>query len=411
MANLIHPQSSQLKLAERVELLCSKAEAVKREITHDLKINFKATTVDPETKQITSYSAKSDYIADKFAAIKASILENQKKANKESDNTDSDDTQKDIKYLTDNEFNDYVELQGILLKTKLGKYFFDWKQSQIENGYKYEFIDQVANLIPQVNFNDIIRNIIYTAKNKTSSLYVIAGACLVPQLRDIDTKAKAHRCAVWCTGIMNTLISMKFMKLKENGIRVPDSVIAKRTADSQASDLLTEVVLNIPEYHSEKLFISIPNGKPKHSKKVLGNMWTRDGNELDHCSETMELSDNIPLQYSTRVFDLLKGEFHLTDATEEKWDPEKFDTFEEYVEARKLAFNNYISKIPAVIKEMLGVVFYNTYEDDSRGRTYPTNSAANYVGIKEIRALISFANGESIGTLNKKALEDIFLNK
>ena len=60
---------------------------------------------------------------------------------------------------------------------------------------------------------------------------------------------------------------------------------------------------------------------------------------------------------------------------------------------------------------MLGVVFYNTYEDDSRGRTYPTNSAANYVGIKEIRALISFANGESIGTLNKKALEDIFLNK
>ena len=140
-------------------------------------------------------------------------------------------------------------------------------------------------------------------------------------------------------------------------------------------------------------------------------MWTRDGNELDHCSETMELSDNIPLQYSTRVFDLLKGEFHLTDATEEKWDPEKFDTFEEYVEARKLAFNNYISKIPAVIKEMLGVVFYNTYEDDSRGRTYPTNSAANYVGIKEIRALISFANGESIGTLNKKALEDIFLSK
>ena len=155
-------------------------------------------------------------------------------------------------------------------------------------------------------------------------------------------------------------------------------------------------------------------------------MWTRDGNELDHCSETMELSDNIPLQYSTRVFDLLKGEFHLTDATEEKWDPEKFDTFEEYVEARKLAFNNYISKIPAVIKEMLGVVFYNTYEDDSRGRTYPTNSAANYeddsrgrtyptnsaanyVGIKEIRALISFANGESIGTLNKRALEDIFL--
>ena len=248
MANLIHPQSSQLKLRERVELLCSRADAIKREITHDLKINFKATTVDPETKQITSYSAKSDYIADKFAAIKASILENQKKANKESeDNTDSDDTQKDIKYLSDNEFNDYVELQGILLKTKLGKYFFDWKKSQIEQGYKYEFIDQVANLIPQVNFNDIIRNIIYTAKNKTSSLYVIAGACLVPQLRDIDTKAKAHRCAVWCTGIMNTLISMKFMKLKENGIRVPDSVIAKRTADSQASDLLTEVVLNIPE--------------------------------------------------------------------------------------------------------------------------------------------------------------------
>lgn len=407
---LIHPQSSQLKTKEQVELLCSRAEALKHQITRDLKINFKATTVDPETGTITSYSGKSDYIADKFAAIKASILENQKKANKESDNTDSDsDTQKDIKYLSDNEFNDYVELQGILLKTKLGKYFYDWKQSQIENGYKHEFIDQIANLIPQVNFNDIIRNIIYTAKNKTSSLYVIAGACLVPQLKSIDTKAKAHRCAAWCTGIMNTLLAMKFMSLKENGIKVPDSVIEKRTADSQASDLLTEVILNIPEYKSEKLFISIPNGKPKHSKKVLGNMWTRDGNELDHCSETMELSDNIPLQYSTRVFDLLKGEFHLTDATEEKWDPEKFDTFEEYVEARKLAFDNYISKIPAVIKEMLGVVFYNTYEDDSRGRTYPTNSAANYVGIKEIRALISFANGESIGTLNKKALEDIFL--
>ena len=410
MALLINSQSSQLKPAERIELLSSRAEALKHQITRDLKISFKATTIDPETGTITSYSAKSDYIADKFAAIRASILENQKKANKESeDNTDSDTEQKDIKYLTDNEFNDYVKLQGILLKTKLSKYFYDWKQSQIENGYKHEFIDQIANLIPQVDFDGIIRNIIYTSKNKTSSLYVIAGACLVPQLKSIDTKAKAHRCACWCTGIMNTLIAMKFMSLKENGIKVPDSVIAKRTADSQASDLLTEVVLNIPEYHSEKLFISIPNGKPKHSKKVLGNMWTRDGNELDHCSETMELSDNIPLQYSTRVFDLLKGEFHLTDATEEKWDPEKFDTFEEYVEARKLAFNNYISKIPAVIKEMLGVVFYNTYEDDSRGRTYPTNSAANYVGIKEIRALISFANGESIGTLNKKALEDIFL--
>ena len=133
---LIHPQSSQLGLKERVELLSSKAEALKHQITRDLKINFKATTIDPETGTITSYSAKSDYIADKFAAIKASILENQKKANKESeDNTDSDDTQKDIKYLSDNEFNDYVELQGVLLKTKLGKYFFDWKQSQTEQGY------------------------------------------------------------------------------------------------------------------------------------------------------------------------------------------------------------------------------------------------------------------------------------
>lgn len=381
--------------------------AIKSSIVKSWKINFNSTTVDESTKQITSYTAKSNYIADKFAAIRASILENQKKAN-ESDNTTDSIPQEDIKYLSDNEFNDFVELQGILLKTKLSKYFHDWKKLQIANGYKYEFIDQIAGLIPQVDFDDIIRNIIFTAKNKTSSLYTIAGACLVPQLRDIDTKAKAHRCCAWCTGIINTLIDMKFMSIKEDGIKIPESILAQRDSESQAKDTLNEVILNIPEYHSEKLFISIPNGKPKHSKKVLGNMWTRDGNELDHCSETMKLSDNIPLQYSTRVFDLLKGEFHLTDATEEKWDPEKFNTFEEYVEARKLAFNNYISKIPAVIKEMLGVVFYNTYEDDSRGRTYPTNSAANYVGIKEIRALISFANGESIGTLNKKALEDIF---
>ena len=161
MATLINPQSSQLKPRERVELLSSKVDALKYQITRDLKISFKATTIDPETGTITSYSGKSDYIADKFAAIKASILENQKKANKESeDNTDSDTEQKDIKYLTDNEFNDYVKLQGILLKTKLSKYFYDWKQSQIENGYKHEFIDQIANLIPQVDFDGIIRNII-----------------------------------------------------------------------------------------------------------------------------------------------------------------------------------------------------------------------------------------------------------
>ena len=83
MALLINSQSSQLKPAERIELLSSRAEALKHQITRDLKISFKATTIDPETGTITSYSAKSDYIADKFAAIKASILENQKKANKE----------------------------------------------------------------------------------------------------------------------------------------------------------------------------------------------------------------------------------------------------------------------------------------------------------------------------------------
>ena len=47
----LNKQSSQLKLEERIELLSSRVDAIKREITRDLKINFKATTIDPETKQ------------------------------------------------------------------------------------------------------------------------------------------------------------------------------------------------------------------------------------------------------------------------------------------------------------------------------------------------------------------------
>ena len=138
--------------------------------------------------------------------------------------------------------------------------------------------------------------------------------------------------------------------------------------------------------------IKKPNAEAHGTNRVLGSIWVKDSTKLNHNKQIIDLVNGVALTFNQEVLAKLNYEFPLDEPNPDDWDSSKFPKYEDWVADREEQHRGYIGKLPKTIEEMGDEVFYNTYAPDSRGRLYPTNDAANFVGIKYIRAIVQFAD-------------------
>ena len=261
--------------------------------------------------------------------------------------------------------------------------------------YSTQYLDELLQLAQTVKLSPLIENIILrlreTTKEKPTSIHQFVGSTVPKELEYCTVKGRLARLGQWATMLLDSL--MDFHIIEKSDIKIE----AKDKNSNNEPRLMDGYYLNrqalVRDYDCEG--ITQPNKKPKLTHRVLGTIWAKNGNELDHNDIALNLLNNTPLTFNQDVMEKLGYEFKLSEPDKDDWDSAKFPVYEDWVEAREKAHKAYISKLPEYIREESGVV-YNTYAPDSRGRLYPTNDTGNFVGIKYIRAVIQSAEPDKI---------------
>lgn len=261
--------------------------------------------------------------------------------------------------------------------------------------YSTQYLDELLQLAQTVKLSPLIENCILrlreTSKEKPTSIHQFVGSTVPKELEYCTVKGRLARLGQWATIFLDAMAD--FNIIKKSDIKIE----AKAKNSNNEPRLMDGYYLNrqalVQDYDCEG--ITQPNKKPRLTHRVLGTIWAKDGNELDHNDIALNLINSTPLTFNQDVMEKLNYEFSLSEPDKKDWDSVKFPVYEDWVEAREKAHKAYISKLPEYIKEESGVV-YNTYAPDSRGRLYPTNDTGNFVGIKYIRAVIQSAEPDKI---------------
>lgn len=258
--------------------------------------------------------------------------------------------------------------------------------------YSTQYLSELLQLAQIVKITPLIENTILrlreTSKEKPASIHQFIGSTVPKELEYCVSERRLARLGQWATVFLDSL--MDFHIIEKSNIKIE--------AKNGNGKFMDGYYLNrqalIQDYDCEG--ITQPNKKPKSTHRVLGTIWAKNGNELDHNDIALNLLNNTPLTFNQDVMEKLGYEFKLSEPNKDDWDSAKFPVYEDWVEAREKAHKAYISKLPEYIKGEESGVVYNTYAPDSRGRLYPTNDTGNFVGIKYIRAVIQSAEPDKI---------------
>lgn len=248
-------------------------------------------------------------------------------------------------------------------------------------------IAQTVKMVPLIE-NTILR-LRETSKDEPTSIHQFVGSTVPKELEWCVAEKRLARLGQWATIFLDAL--MDFHIIEKSNIKIEAKAKGSEPRFMDGYYLNRQAL--IQNYDCEG--ITQPNKKPRLTHRVLGTIWARDGNELDHNDIALNLVNGTPLTFNQDVLEKLNYEFSLSEPDKKDWDSVKFPVYEDWVEAREKAHNAYISKLPEYIREESGIV-YNTYAPDSRGRLYPTNDTGNFVGIKYIRAVIQSAEPDKI---------------
>lgn len=262
--------------------------------------------------------------------------------------------------------------------------------------YSTVYLDELLQLAQTVKLSPLIENTILrlreTSKEKPTSIHQFVGSTVPKELEYCVTEKRLARLGQWATMFLDAMAD--FNIIKKSDVKIEAKA---KNSNSNEPRLMDGYYLNrqalVQGYDCEG--ITQPNKKPKMSHRVLGTIWAKDGNTLDHNDIALNLLNNTPLTFNQDVMERLGYEFKLSEPDKDDWDSVKFPVYEDWVEAREKAHKAYISKLPEYIKGESGVV-YNTYAPESRGRLYPTNDTGNFVGSKYVRAVIQSAEPDKI---------------
>lgn len=244
---------------------------------------------------------------------------------------------------------------------------------------------QIVKLVPLIE-NTILR-LRETTEKEPASIHQFVGSTVPKELEWCITEKKLARLGQWATMFLDAL--RDFHIIEKSNVKIE----AKNSNGKFMDGYYLNRQALVQDYDCEG--ITQPNKKPSHTHRVLGTIWAKNGNELDHNDIALSLINSTPLTFNQDVMQKLGYEFKLSEPDMDDWDSVKFPEYKDWVEAREKAHKAYISKLPEYIREESGVV-YNTYAPDSRGRLYPTNDTGNFVGIKYIRAVIQSAEPDKI---------------
>ena len=273
------------------------------------------------------------------------------------------------------------------LKTKVKK-----------NGQPYstEWVEDLMKLSTSVNYTNLMMNILNclrgTDKENGKSIHQMVGYALPREISSYPT----NRFGQWVSMVLTAIMDM-------NLLNEGDTIVSQKWVQCGNGDMVEKTIktrtfyLNYKALHNADLgevtaLIKKPNSEARRTNRVLGSIWVKDSTKLNHNEKIIDLINGVALTFNQEVLAKMNYEFPLDEPNPDDWDSSKFPKYEDWVADREEQHRGYIGKLPKTIEEMGDEVFYNTYAPDSRGRLYPTNDAANFVGIKYVRAIIQFAD-------------------
>ena len=280
------------------------------------------------------------------------------------------------------------------LDTKLNKL----KTKVKKNGQPYstEWVEDLMKLSTSVNYTNLMMNILNclrgTDKENGKSIHQMVGYALPREISSYPT----NRFGQWVSMVLTAIMDM-------NLLNEGDTIVSQKWVQCGNGDMVEKTIktrtfyLNYKALHNADLgevtaLIKKPNSEARRTNRVLGSIWVKDSTKLNHNEKIIDLINGVALTFNQEVLAKMNYEFPLDEPNPDDWDSSKFPKYEDWVADREEQHRGYIGKLPKTIEEMGDEVFYNTYAPDSRGRLYPTNDAANFVGIKYVRAIVQFAD-------------------
>ena len=273
------------------------------------------------------------------------------------------------------------------LKTKVKK-----------NGQPYstEWVEDLMKLSTSVNYTNLMMNILNclrgTDKENGKSIHQMVGYALPREISSYPT----NRFGQWVSMVLTAIMDMNLLNegdtiVSQKWVQCADGSMVEKTIKTRTF-YLNYKALHHADLGEVNALIKKPNAEAHRTNRVLGSIWVKDSTKLNHNEKIIDLINGVALTFNQEVLAKMNYEFPLDEPNPDDWDSSKYPKYEDWVADREEQHRGYIGKLPKTIEEMGDEVFYNTYAPDSRGRLYPTNDAANFVGIKYVRAIIQFAD-------------------
>lgn len=273
------------------------------------------------------------------------------------------------------------------LKTKVKK-----------NGQPYstEWVEDLMKLSTSVNYTNLMMNILNclrgTDKENGKSIHQMVGYALPREIASYPT----NRFGQWVSMVLTAIMDMNLLNegdtiVSQKWVQCADGSMVEKTIKTKTF-YLNYKALHHADLGEVNALIKKPNAEARRTNRVLGSIWVKDSTKLNHNEKIIDLINGVALTFNQEVLAKMNYEFPLDEPNPDDWDSSKYPKYEDWVADREEQHRGYIGKLPKTIEEMGDEVFYNTYAPDSRGRLYPTNDAANFVGIKYVRAIIQFAD-------------------
>lgn len=300
------------------------------------------------------------------------------------------------------DLQEICKIFGSNLRSKVNKKL-DLKLNTLKNKvkkngqpYSTEWVEDLIKLSSNVNYTHLAMNILNclrgTDKEHGKSIHQLVGYALPREIASYSTNRFGQWVSIVLTAVMDSNLLIEGDTIVNNKwVQCSDGTMVEKTVKTRTFYLNYEA-LHHADLGEVTALIKKPNAKAHGTNRVLGSIWVKDSIKLNHNKQIIDLVNGVALTFNQEVLAKLNYEFPLDEPNPDDWDSSKYPDYNDWVAAREEQHRGYIGKLPETIEEMGDEVFYNTYAPDSRGRLYPTNDAANFVGIKYVRAIIQFAD-------------------
>ena len=290
-------------------------------------------------------------------------------------------------------FDKFIMRAALLMMS----FIVGWSETKRkEDGTLPAWVADILRLAEMTDMQYVVRNALVACRSeKPVAMGMLVGKLIPHEFTKLNLPKPDTRLKNWVEVIISGLCQFGWIVAIPKGVEYDSNPNEKCAKAYGIGFILGTLKVDVED--PQVRVLNAPNDSPVYTSRTLGTMWAKSGEELDHCAETLKISNSVPLQWNYGVLHAMGDRFYLSEPKEEDWDREKFKTFDEYCAHRLDQFNSYISKIPtSILERSEDSIVYNTYAPCSRGRWYPTNDTYNYVGIKQVRALLKLANGEPV---------------